>query len=291
MDKIILLIQNIERLFKKNFEDNIPAIAAQSAFFIILSFVPFLIFALAIITRFGISESEVINLLNGVFIDDSMSEWLSSIFNESYSTATGVAITTIIMALWSAGKGIYSITEGIRVIYKLPNKYNWFVKRIFSMGYTLFMFLAVILAMVGLVISEFADNIINSIVKNLPLIVNVLYTLRYFVVFAVVTLLIAFALKMYLWRRVEDKRYAAFKVQLPGAMITSVGWVVLSLGIRIYVNYFNGFSIYGSVGTLAIIMVWVYFSIYIMAYGIQINYMFSVKLYEVPVKKLFKINS
>lgn len=288
---ILTIISNVKRVLKKNSEDNIPAISAQSAFFIILSFVPFLIFALAIIAHFGISQSEVSKLLDDVFLDDSITVWINTILKESYSTATGIAITTVVLALWSAGKGVYSITEGIRRIYKLPNEHNWFIKRLLSMGYTILMFLAIILSVVGLVVTEFADSIIKPIIKNLPFIVNLLYTLRYFIILIVVTLLIAFALKMYLWRRVEDKRYASFKVQLPGALITSVGWVVLTLGIKVYVHYFNGFSIYGSLGTLAIVMVWMYFSIYIFAVGIQINYMYCVNIYETDVKKLFKRKS
>ena len=291
MNKILILINNIKYILNKNSEDNIPAIAAQSAFFVILSFVPFLIFALAVTADFGITQQELSALIKGVFIEDSVTQWLNSILIESYSTATGVALTTVIIALWSAGKGVYSITEGIRVIYKLPNKYNWFAKRIFSMGYTLLMVLAIILTTVGLVVSEFADSIIKPVIKNMPFIVGLLYTLRYFVVFAVVTLLIALALKIYLRRRVEDKSYACLKVQFPGAVISSSGWVVLSLGIRIYVNYFNGFSIYGSLGTLAVIMVWMYCSLYIFAFGIQINYVYCQKINAITVKKLFKRKS
>lgn len=287
MNKIIILIKNIKKILKKNFEDNIPAIAAQSAFFIVLSFVPFLIFALAIVTRFGISQSEIMRLFEGVFVDESVSRWLGRILTESYSTATGVAITTVILALWSAGKGIYSITEGIRRIYKLPNRYNWFVKRIFSMAYTILMLLAIVLTMIGLVMTELANSFIMPVIEDMPFVFNLLYSLRYLLVFALVSLLIAFALKMFLRRRVEDKRYASFKVQLPGAIITSVGWVVLSKGISIYVNYFNGFNIYGSLGSFAVVMVWMYFSIYIMVIGIQINYMYCKIIYEIHPKKLF----
>lgn len=291
MYKIIILITNIKNILKKNKEDNIPAISGQSAFFIILSFVPFLIFALAIIANFGISQSELLGMIKGVFLDESITVWFNSILKESYSAATGVAITTVILALWSAGKGVYSITEGISVIYKIPKKYNWFVRRVFAMGYTILMLLALILTIAGLLISEFADSIIRPVIKNMPFIINLLYTLRYFIVFIVVTLLLAFALKVFLRFRVEDKSYAKFKCQLPGAVITSVGWVVLSLGIKIYVNYFNGFSIYGSLGTLALVMVWMYFSIYIFAFGIQINYMYCQKISEFSLKKLFKRKS
>ena len=291
MDKIIILIKNIRKILKKNFEDNIPAISAQSAFFIILSFVPFLMFALSIFSHLGIPKESIDELLKNTITDDSVCEWLSKIINEVYSTATSVAVTTIIIALWSAGKGVYSITEGIRVIYRLPNRFNWVVKRLFSMAYTVLMLLSILLTFGGLFLTELFNDYIKSLLKDLPVVIHLLYTLRYFIIFVVVTLLIAFALKMYLRHRVENKRYAAFKVQLPGALLTSVGWVALSLGMRIYVNYFNGFSIYGSLGTLALVMVWMYFSIYIFAFGIQINYMYCEKIHSVPTKKLFKRKS
>lgn len=291
MNKIIILVKNIRSILQKNTEDNIPAIAAQSAFFILLSFVPFLMFALSIFSHLGIPRETFDGLFKQAVFNDSLNNTLNGIIDEVYSTATSVAVTTIIVALWSAGKGVYSLTEGIRRIYKLPNRYNWLVKRIFSMGYTLLMFIAIAVAMSVLVFAEFADSSIKEWLKNLPYIIDLLYTLRYFVAFVVITFLIAFALKLYLWRRVEDKRYASFKVQLPGALITAAGWVVLSLGIKVYVNYFNGFSIYGSLGTLALVMVWMYFSIYIFAFGIQINYMYCRKIYDISVQKLFKRKS
>lgn len=291
MGKIIILITNIKNILKKNFEDNIPAISAQSAFFIILSFVPFLMFALAIFSHLGIPKDAIDDLLKSTIIDKSLSEWLLNIVDEVYSTATSVAVTTIIIALWSAGKGVYSITEGIRVIYRLPNRFNWLVKRLFSMAYTILMLLSILLTFGGLLLTELFNDYIKSFLADLPVVIHLLYTLRYLIIFIVVTVLIAFALKMYLRHRVEDKRYASFKVQFPGALITSVGWVVLSLGIKIYVNYFNGFSIYGSLGTLALVMVWMYFSIYIFAFGIQINYMYCEKIYNAPRKKLFKRKS
>ena len=291
MDKIKILIENINYILKKNNEDNIPAIAARSAFFIILSFVPFLMFTLAILAYFGVTRSMFDGVFSGAFVDNSMNDFIKGLFDEVYERSTGIAISTLIIALWSAGKGVYSLTEGIRVIYRLPNKYNWLIKRIFSMGYTLLMFLAIVVGVLLLVASEFTKDTIRYLIKDMPAVFNILFTLRYVVAFVLVTLLIAFALKLYLGRRVEDKRLASLKVQLPGALLTSASWLVLTLGIKIYVNYFNGFSIYGSLGTITIIMVWMYFSIYAFAFGIQINYIYCEKIHELSIRKLFKRKS
>lgn len=287
---LIILIGNIKHFLRKNSRDNISAIAAQSAFFIILSFVPFALFTLSVFSNFGISKDLLENYLKLGIIDDE-AYYLNSFLNELYPNATGIAITTIILALWSSGKGLFAITEGIRLIYRLPNRYNWFVKRLFSMGYTFVMFLALIVALGGMVVTEICDEIISPIIEQLPAVVGMLYALRYLIVFTIVVLLIAFALKMYLRRRVEDKRFAKFRLQLPGAAFTALCWIVLSMGIRIYVKYFNGFSIYGSLGTFAMLMVWIYFSMYAFLCCIQFNYIYREEIYRFNILKIFKRKS
>ncbi len=288
---IKILIKNIKIILNKNSKDNVSAIAAQSAFFIILSFAPFLMFTLAIFSHFGVTQSVFEGVFENVFIDESLNAWLKNIFYEIYSYSTGVAITTIIAALWSAGKGVYSITEGIRVIYNLPNRHNWLIKRIFSMGYTALLFIAILLSTIGLVLSEFVDDVIKPIIKTLPNVVYILYTLRYLIVFVLIVLLLSVAFKLYLRSRVEDKRYASFKCQLPGALIAAASWVVLSLGFKIYVNYFNGFSIYGSLASMTLVMVWAYFCIYALVWGIQINYIYRDRISAFKIRKLFKRKS
>ena len=46
---------------------------------------------------------------------------------------------------------------------------------------------------------------------------------------------------------------------------------VFSFGLSIYVDYFNGFSMYGSLTTIALIMLWLYFCMYIMMMAVEFN--------------------
>lgn len=47
--------------------------------------------------------------------------------------------------------------------------------------------------------------------------------------------------------------------------------VCFSFGLSIYVDYFNGFSMYGSLTTIALIMLWLYFCMYIMMMTVEFN--------------------
>lgn len=66
-----------------------------------------------------------------------------------------------------------------------------------------------------------------------------------------------------------------FKSQIPGAAICAVAWYVFSFALSIYVDYFNGFSMYGSLTTIALIMLWLYFCMYIMMMSAEVNVIFN----------------
>ncbi|MEE3429076.1 MAG: YihY/virulence factor BrkB family protein [Ruminococcus sp.] len=277
-------IDKIKYFLSKSKEDNISAIAAQSAFFLVLSIVPFLMFAFAVLSYFNIPREFYETYIQGVFVDD-WGEKLRPIVDTTYANSIGIAFTTIIVALWSAGKGLYSITDGINRIYKIEYKRVWIIKRIYAMGYTLLMFLVMVLTVGLLIVTEFFDNQLRPFIKNLPYILGIIYTLRYFVVFAALLLLVSLAIKLYLRNKVDDKRWAKFRLQLPGVFLTALCWLGLSYGIRIYVKYFNGFSIYGSLTSIAVIMIWFYFSMYILLYGIQFNYINRREIYNFRFRK------
>lgn len=277
-------IDKIKYFLSKSKEDNIAAIAAQSAFFLVLSIVPFLMFAFAVLSYFNIPREFYETYIQGVFVDD-WGDKLKSIVDTTYANSIGIAFTTIIVALWSAGKGLYSITDGINRIYKIEYKRVWIIKRIYAMGYTLLMFLVMVLTVGLLIVTEFFDNQIQPFIKHLPYILEILYTLRYFVVFAALLLLVSLAIKLYLRNKVDDKRWAKFRLQLPGVFLTALCWLGLSYGIRIYVKYFNGFSIYGSLTSIVVIMIWFYFSMYILLYGIQFNYINRREIYNFRFRK------
>jgi membrane protein len=278
------LLGKIKNFLSKSKEDNISAIAAQSAFFLVLSIVPFLMFAFAVLSYFNIPREFYETYIQGVFVDD-WGDKLKSIVDTTYANSIGIAFTTIIVALWSAGKGLYSITDGINRIYKIEYKRVWIIKRIYAMGYTLLMFLVMVLTVGLLIVTEFFDNQLRPFIKNLPYILGIIYTLRYFVVFAALLLLVSLAIKLYLRNKVDDKRWAKFRLQLPGVFLTALCWLGLSYGIRIYVKYFNGFSIYGSLTSIAVIMIWFYFSMYILLYGIQFNYINRREIYNFRFRK------
>jgi membrane protein len=58
----------------------------------------------------------------------------------------------------------------------------------------------------------------------------------------------------------------------PGAVIGILGWVVSSLGLRIYLHYFDSFTItYGSLGGVIVLLTWFYITGLMLLLGAEVN--------------------
>ena len=72
-------------------------------------------------------------------------------------------------------------------------------------------------------------------------------------------------------------RKMVFIRQLPGAVFTSVAWAVFSYAFSIYLEYASNMSVlYGSLTTLVVVMLWLYFCMYLLFIGAEINQYLSV---------------
>jgi membrane protein len=79
----------------------------------------------------------------------------------------------------------------------------------------------------------------------------------------------AFALIYYL---APDFREQAWQWLTPGAVIGVVLWLLVSLGFRVYLHYFNSYNAtYGSLGAVIILMLWLYFTGAAVLIGGEVN--------------------
>lgn len=62
-----------------------------------------------------------------------------------------------------------------------------------------------------------------------------------------------------------------FSHQIPGAVFSATTWNIFSWGFSVYVQHFNGFDMYGSLTTIVIVMLWLYFCFYLFLIGAHIN--------------------
>lgn len=292
------IILHIKLFIRKNTADNINAMSGQSAFFLILSIVPLLLLVFTIVTMLGgkpdaatlekvaSQSSEIANATQSIS-SMTVQDFFRRFILETYQHATsGVIVITAVIALWSGGKGLYIITDGISRIYRIPQKHIWILRRVFAMGYTLVLLLMMFVSFALLIVSVMFDEYLRQAINGIPLTAEILFALRYIIATVIMALFLTIALKLYLRGKVEDKRYVKFRVLLPGMIFTAIAWNLLARGVSLYATYFTS-SMYGSLGAVFIYMMWIYFMMLLLLYGVQINYLYREQFYRFSFKKLF----
>ena len=282
---IWMVIGYVKTYLDKCKRDNIGAFAAQAAFFIIMSAIPFLMVFTSLLQYTNISQEYVTDLLCRA-MPKYIEPILQPILNEVYSRSVGIISITAIIALWAAGKALQYMTAGLNVLNGIDETRNWFVVRFWSIVYTVVFIFAIIIVLILMVFTEYIQGLLYQafgVWGLLVAIVSVRPLIRGLVVFAVLT-----GLFVWLFTQLPNKKVKALS-QIPGALLCALIWYVFSIFLSIYVNFYNGFSIYGSMSTIVLMMFWLYSCMYIMFMCAEVNVFFAEVLGRFMKNKMQKL--
>lgn len=259
--------------WKKCREDDISAYAAQSAFFIVMSLIPFVMLLISLVQYTPVTKSMIMEMVNKI-MPDYISVFFLNIIDEMYHRSVGIISAAAVVAVWSSAKGIQYLTNGLNRVYDIEETRNWLLLRLRAILYTVILLVTIVLSLTLMV---FGNSLQNLLVKYLPFISEMtggIVRLRSLILLSVLMVFFAVLFKML------PNRKASVKSQLPGSVMSAVGWALLSFGISVYVDYFHGFSMYGSLTTIAMVMLWLYFGMYILLVCAEVN-----NIYEETWKK------
>ncbi|MCH5297663.1 MAG: YihY/virulence factor BrkB family protein [Ruminococcus sp.] len=281
------ILDKYDPIISKCSHDNVFAIAGQSAFFIILSAVPLLMFIVSLFQNLKIPIELVEEVLSGIFAP-RMIDQISTYLTDAYQSAVGISFISLIVTLWSASQGIHAITNGLNRIYDAYENRNWLFLRIRAMIYTVILFAIILTLIIILVLGKSINNLLNPYLVGLPDFVSVIYNMRYLIIFVMLMILFALIYRNFPNISREQHKEYGIKSQFPGAFLCTISWFVLSLGISVYVDDFNGFSIYGGLTRLAVVMIWIYFCMVCLMICAEINYVYHDRIKGHHLKNALK---
>ena len=257
-------MNNVKIIVDKIQKHNISEYTAQCAYYTILSFIPFIMLIVTLIQYSGIPKELLLSVLQNI-IPETMADTTIDIIQEVYSKSIGTVSISALFVFWSARKSFYALSKGLHVIYETDKEYNFWILQIKSLLLTAFLVIAIVSV---LVISVFGDNILDfikikfDISNNITNIFNISKLGVYGVLFIILLLI---------YRFVPGHKSGIVK-QIPGAIVGTIGWYIISRFFSVYLNTFKGFSVmYGSLTTIVLSMMWVYFCMYIILIGAEIN--------------------
>jgi membrane protein len=183
-----------------------------------------------------------------------------------------MTVISVLILLWSASKGIYAIVGGLNSVYEIKENRNYFLVRLMSIFYTIGFMITLLGALSLLVFGENINNILVSLFPNIKGLVYLLSSLRFIIGFVILVLM--FTIIYVTLPSVKLK----FVEQIPGAVISSAGWVSFSILFSFFVENFSNYAnIYGSLTAIIVLLLWLYVCMYIMFVGAKINHILSSK--------------
>ena len=254
----------LKHLYEKIKDDEITGLAAQLAYYFLLSIFPLLIFTITLLPYFPVTTNDIINMLSAYVPDESVNLLESSLVTVMENRNGGLLSFGILATIWSASNGINAIIRALNHAYDVEESRSFIVSRSLALVLTVAMIIVVV---VSLLLPIFGKMILGLIFDILGFEPSYLYTLlRWTISIAITT----FVFTMLYWLGPDKK--IPLKSAWPGALFASVGWALSSLAFSFYVNSVANYSAtYGSLGGLIVLMLWFYISGLVIIVGGEIN--------------------
>lgn len=272
--------------FRKIRDDHVSAFSAQAAFFIIISFFPFIMLLLSIVRFFPIGESIMLKLFTQAF-PTAVNSMIVRVIHEIYNTASSSTLISItaITTLWSAGKGFLAIMKGLNAVYEIKETRHYIFLRLTSAFYTLIFAVMVIATMILFV---FGNRLYYWIEQRFPVLMDTALIIISLRTILGLIVLILFFLMIYVF--IPNRKTKKMN-ELPGAMICAAGWMGFSYAFSYYIDNFSNYtSMYGSLTAIVLFMLWMYFCMYILFLGAEFNLLFENKELVEKIKQLYRKN-
>ena len=260
-----------KRTFKGIDEDNLFGRASQLAYSFFSAIFPALIAMSALMGLVVRSSGPLyVTLLGkiGQLIPPTAFALVTQTFQKTTSaSSTGKVTFGLLFALFSASVGISAIQDTLNSVYRVRETRPFWKARLQAIGLTLLVAALVIFALLTLFAGDFTANHLDHLFRFS-------YVLAWAVriaawVLASLLMVLSFEVMYYFCPDVQNRKWRWFT---PGGLIGLIGWVAGSLGLRVYLHFFNSYSVtYGSLGAVIILLLWFYLTGVMILLGGEVN--------------------
>ncbi|WP_396129312.1 YihY/virulence factor BrkB family protein [Exiguobacterium mexicanum] len=255
-----------KELLRRFKEHDVQDYGATLAFFWFLSIFPGIIFILALLSFFDISQASFQEQLNNLAPGAAATDFLTSIFDAIGEPRGGLLSIGAILAIWSAAKGVERLINMAIHAYGEDNERNFFVSKGIALGMTLLLGVGVLLLIVS---NVFGSQIIDFVMDFIPISGADVILIN---VFRYVLTTVILILTLSIFYKVSPQQHVFWKSTIPGAIFGVIAWQLVSLGFSLYVSNFGNYdSTYGSLGGIIVTLLWLQLTGMIILIGSEIN--------------------
>ncbi len=249
-------------------EDNVDMVAAGVAFYMFFAIFPALLAALSIYGLFA-DPAQVAQQIQALTeylpgqAQEIIGQQLTRIADASGQALGWSAAISILVALWSATKGVKALMTAFNITYDEAEKRGFLKFNLIALALTLFI---LVFGLVVLVIVAIIPPLLSAL--NLEALIHWVVTLgRWPVLFLLVMVVLAI-----LYRFAPSRERPLWRWATPGAFLATLLWLLASLAFSLYVSNFADYNAtYGTLAAVVILLFWFYISAYVVLLGAEVN--------------------
>lgn len=261
------VFQLIKRTVKETIDDDCVGMAAQLAYYFALALFPALLFVVALASYL---PYPVVNDVMAALAPIAPPAVLAIIRGQLESIVagddTGLLTVGILGALWSSSGAMTSIVSALNRAYDIPESRPWWKVRLLAVGLTIALVLFVLLSFTLIVAGPNAGHYLTGWLGLTDAFDMAWRALRWPLVFVLAVTGIAL---VFYYAPDADQDWVWIT---PGAILTTVLWVIFSMGFRLYVTEVGDYAAtYGALAGAAVLLLWLYLSGLALLVGGELN--------------------
>ncbi len=269
------------------FEGSLTTRASSVAFNFFLAIFPFIIFLFTLIPYIPIADFQI--TLMGLFEDIIPPETYemveSTIAGIILRQNTGLLSVSFVLTFFFSTNGINAIVEGFNNTWHAIETKNWWQQRLVAMFLMVVLSFLVIIAIALITTGGVLINwlVAKGFIQG-DFTVILLKVMKWFIVVGLTFLSVSL---LYYYAPAERRQYRFFS---PGSILATALLIIGTLSFNYYIQNFSRYNaLYGSIGTLLIFQLWIYFNALILLIGFELNA--SIKQAKQGAKALLHQNS
>lgn len=257
MQDLILRLQRVE----------VSALAAQLAYFFLLSFFPLLIFLVTLLPYLNFDTTQVYAFLVNV-MPDEVYRLIENTLNEILTIRNSSLLSIgVLGTIWSASKGVNALIRALNKAYDTETRGS-IIDRGLSLVFTIAFVIVIAVALLLPVFGQQIGHFLFSIVGIEEQFEIVWERLRW----STPLLLIFIVLMGIYWVVPNTSPRLKLIGVWPGALFSTLAWLAVTYVFSFYISNFANYSAtYGSIGGVIILMLWLYFTGIILIFGGILN--------------------
>ena len=264
-----LTLYEVIKFFIESLRKEVILIRASSlAFNYMLAIFPAIIFLFTLLAYIPIDnfQEELIILLKDVLPRNAYETVRVTVEDLVRERRGSLLSFGFVVALFFSSNGVNSMINAFNTSYKTRSR-TAIMQRLISVGLTVILSMLLITAIALIVFSEMAmDFLIAKGFLNVDLTYYLLVAGKWITIVALIFSAISF---LYYLGPAKDTRW---KFITAGSTLATVLTIITSSGFSYFVNNFGHYNkVYGSIGTLMVIMLWLHFNSVILLVGFELN--------------------